>query len=207
MNGFITESVSKLYDGFGTSLFLLGLVFSTRLMNLIFNKYFGYPGLFIFSLILLLIGILLLARGVVRDLDENKQATYGLSAGVLLWQAPAFLHLTNELGLFNSFAIMAFGLVALFLILFWRRINLVAIRFFGLVFLGMWGGSFLISNGEFMHGWNTPQVFMFFAVRLASLAGILVFTWWIIFRSSNSMQRKVSAIGLAFCAMLAGLWF
>lgn len=53
MNGFITESVSKLYDGFGTALYLRGLVFSTCLMHLFINKYLGYAGLFIFSLLLL----------------------------------------------------------------------------------------------------------------------------------------------------------
>jgi hypothetical protein len=207
MNGFITESVSKLYDGFGTALYLLGVVFSTRLMNLFVNKYLRFPGLFIFSLLLLAIGIFLLARGVVGGLDDNKQATYGISAGVLIWQAPTFLNLSNGIGFYTIYGLIIWGVTTLFLALFWRRISWVSIRFFILVFLGMWAGSFLIQASELLQGWTTAWTFVFYSVRLASLAGTLVFTWWIIFHSPTSMQRKISAVGLAFCAMLAGLWF
>lgn len=207
MNGFITESVSKLYDGFGTALYLLGLVFSSRLINLFAIKYLGYPGLFIFSLLLLAIGFLLLGQGVIRNLDENKQAAYGICAGVLLWQAPTFLDLFNILGFYNLTVLIILSIFALLLVWLWQRIHWISIRFCILVFLGMWAGSFLIHANELIHGWTNAWTLVFYCIRMASLAGTLVFTWWIIFRSPTSMQRRISGVGLAFCAMMAGLWF
>jgi hypothetical protein len=207
MNGFITESVSKLYDGFGTALYLLGLVFSTRLMHLFIIKYLGYPGLFIFSLLLLALGIFLLARGIVNVQDENKCATYGISAGVILWQVLQFLNLAEELGFYRVIPLIIWGIAALLLMIFWRKIGWVTFRFFSLVFLLMWAGSFLIKTSELIQGWTTGWTLVFYSVRMISLVGTLLFTWWIIFHSPTSMQRKISAVGLAFCAMLAGLWF
>lgn len=74
------------------------------------------------------------------------------------------------------------------------------------MFLLTWADSFLIKISELIQGWTTAWTLLFYSIRMTSLVGTQVFTWWIIFHSPTSMQRKISAVGLAFCALLAGLW-
>jgi hypothetical protein len=98
MNGFINESVSKLYDGFGSVFYLLALYFATRLVYLPVAHAFGKPGVFIYILFLLAVGIFMLARSLVTDKEETRLATYGLTAGVLLWHVMQFSRLAGFFG-------------------------------------------------------------------------------------------------------------
>jgi len=207
MNGFITESVSKLSDGFGTALYLLGLVFSTRFLNRVIEKYFGYTGFFIFTLLLLVLAIFSLGRGISKDQDDPNSAGYGITSGVLLWQVLIFFSLIGNLRIFSIPVMILWAIAGLITLMSWRKISSKTIRFFLLVFLMMWGGFIFIEGNNLAFNWQPIWNLVFFSGRLAALAGTLVFSWWIVFKSVNSENRKIAGVLLGFSAMLAGLWF
>ena len=206
MNGFITESVSKLYDGFGTAFYVLGLVFSTRLLNLAVEKYLGYPGKFIFILLLLVLAMLSLEKGISKRQEEPNSAGYGITSGVLLWQAVQFFSPIWQPQVFSFPSLILWGIVCLITMIFYRKMDSLSIRFFVLVFLLMWGGFLFIEGNNLVINLQPLWKQIFFSGRLAALAGTLMFTWWIVFKSVDSANRKTAGIFLAVCAMLASLW-
>jgi hypothetical protein len=207
MNGFITESVSKIYDGFGTAAFLLMLTFSTRLLYLPIEKSFGQAGVFIYILLLLAAGIFMLGKALVTDKDENRLAFNGLTAGVLLWQVTRFSNLIGDIGLFNQAGWLIWLTFLLIVVILWRRIFPVGLRFFSMTFLLLWAGLLYTNSGELILSWPAVLIVAYHSVKAAALIGILILTWWIAFRTFNPNQRKACAVLLAFCAMLAGMWF
>jgi hypothetical protein len=207
MNGFINESVSKLYDGFGSVFYLLALYFATRLVYLPVAHAFGKPGVFIYILFLLAVGIFMLARSLVTDKEETRLATYGLTAGVLLWHVMQFSNLMGNSGLFGQTGWLFWLLFLLIAIVLWRKVFLVGMRFFVLVYLLMWAGMLYVNTQNLLISWPPVLVATYHAVRVIALAGILVFLWWIVFRTFTPVQRKACAVGLAFCGLLAVMAF
>lgn len=207
MNGFITESVSKIYDGFGTAAYLLMVTFTTRLLYLPIEEAFGRPGVFIFILLLLATGIFMLGRAFAAEKDENRLAFNGLTAGVLLWQVTRFSNRIGEIGLFNQTGWLIWLTFLLVVLVLWRRIFPVGLRFFSMTFLLLWAGLLYTTTGDLLQTWPPVLIVAYHSVRAIALVGILILTWWIAFRTINPSQRKTCAVLLAFCAMLAGTWF
>jgi len=207
MNGFVTESVSKIYDGFGTAAYLLMLTFTTRLLYLPIEEAFGRAGVFIFILLLLATGIFMLGRAFAAEKDENRLAFNGLTAGVLLWQVTRFSNRIGEIGLFNQTGWLIWLTFLLVVLVLWKRIFPVGLRFFSMTFLLLWAGLLYANTGNLLQTWPAVLIVAYRSVKAFALIGILILIWWIAFRTINPSQRKTCAVLLAFCAMLAGMWF
>jgi hypothetical protein len=98
-------------------------------------------------------------------------------------------------------------LFLLIAIVLWRKVFLVGMRFFVLVYLLMWAGMLYVNTQNLLISWPPVLVATYHAVRVIALAGILVFLWWIVFRTFTPVQRKACAVGLAFCGLLAVMAF
>jgi|GEM_PF-823260 len=207
MNGFVTESVSKIYDGFGTTAYLLMLTFTTRLIYLPTEEAFGRPGVFIYILLLLAIGVFMLGRALAAGNDENRLAFNGLTAGVLLWQVTRFSNRIGEIGLFTQTGWLIWLIFLLIVVVLWKRIFPTGLRFFSMTFLLLWVVLLYANTSEMLQSWLPVLIVAYLSVKAIALIGILLLTWWIAFRTINPSQRKTCAVLLAFCAMLAGMWF
>ncbi len=86
MNGFITESTSKITDGFGTAVYILVLYFFIYYVGANVESTFGKTGYILLILILLAAGIFMLTRALRAGKAEAQLADAGITAGVLLWQ-------------------------------------------------------------------------------------------------------------------------
>jgi hypothetical protein len=207
MNGFITESTSKISDGFGTAVFILLLYSSTRLIYTPVETIFGKPGAFIYILLLLAAGIFMLARALLAGRIDAQLAVSGLGAGVLLWQVTRFSSQVGDSGLFGQSGWLFLLMAALITTVLWRRVLPIGLRFFMLVYLLLWAGQLYASALPLISGWPPMFIMPYRAVWVAALVGILVFLWGIVFRTFNAVQRKGYAVGLAFCVLLAASLF
>jgi hypothetical protein len=202
MNGFISESTSKISDGFGTAVYLFTLHISTRFLYSLIDKSSIKPGEFVFILLPVALGVFMLVRAFTGTRPVEQRADAGLAAGALLWQVTLFVYLLISGGLFEYISWVIWLLGVLSTIVLWPRILSLGLRFFTLVYLLMWAGTLYVDLLAFISGWPTIFIAIYHAVRMAALAGVLVFLWVIVYRSSNSMQRKVCGVGLAFCVLL-----
>ena len=207
MNGFISESTSKISDGFGTAFFILVLYFATRFLYPLVETTFGRPGAFIYILILLAVGIFMLARALLAGREDTQLADAGLTAGVLLWQVTQFSNLLGGSGLFGQSGWLFWLMAVLITTVLWRKVLPVGLRFFMLVYLLMWVGLLYANTLSLITGWPPVFIAAYHAVRVVALLGVLVFLWWIVFRTSTAVERKVCAVGFAFCVLLGVLTF
>jgi hypothetical protein len=207
MNGFISESTSKISDGFGTAFYILVLYFSTRLIYPFVESTFGKPGVFIYILILLAAGIIMLARALLTSRQDAQLADAGLTAGVLLWQVTQFSNLLGSSGLFEPVGWLFWLMVVLITTVLWRKVLPIGLRFFMLVYLLWWAGLLYANSLILITAWPPAFIASYHALRVTALLGVLFFLWWIVFRTFNPVQRKVCAVGLAFCVLLGLLNF
>ena len=207
MNGFISESTSKISNGFGTAFFILVLYFATRFLYPLVETTFGRPGAFIYILILLAAGIFMLARALLAGREDAQLADAGLTAGVLLWQVTQFSNLLGGSGLFGQSGWLFWLMAVLITTVLWRKVLPIGLRFFMLVYLLMWVGLLYTNTLSFITGWPPVFIATYHAVRVIALLGVLVFLWWIVFRTSTAVERKVCAVGFAFCVLLGVLTF
>jgi len=207
MNGFITESTSKISDGFGTAFFILALNLSTRFIYPLIETTFAKPGAFIYILILLAAGIFMLARSLLTGSQDAQLADAGLTAGVLLWQVTQFSNVLGSSGLFGQSGWLFWLMAVLITTVLWRKVLPIGLRFFMLVYLLFWAGQLYTNTLVLITAWPPVFIAAYHAVRVAALLGVIVFLWWIVFRTSTAVERKVCAVGLAFCVLLGILFF
>ncbi len=207
MHGFITESVSKIYDGFGTTGYLLMVIFGTRLIYLPIEKLLGKIGIFVYVLLLLGLGTYMLGRSLLTGRDKNHLVFDGMTAGVLFWQAVQFSDLTLESEKFNTIGWLVWFVVLILVISLWRKVLPTGLGYFLLEFLLLWGGLLYLRTNTYIVEWSPLLVAGYRSIRAIALIAILFLLWWIAFRTQRITQRQTCGILLAFCAMLAGLWF
>ena len=89
----------------------------------------------------------------------------------------------------------------------WRKVLPLGLRFFILVYLLLWAGLLYANTQSLIPRWPPVFIASYHALQAVALAGVLVFLWWIVFRTSTAVERKVCAVGLAFCVLLgAGIF-
>jgi hypothetical protein len=207
MHGFITESVSKIYDGFGTAGYLLMVTFGTRLIYLPIEKLLGKTGIFVYVLLLLALGTYMIGRSLMSGRDKNRAVFDGMTAGVLFWQVVQFSELTLESEKFNLFGwLVWFGLLIVVGTL-WKKILPTGLGYFLLEWLWLWGGFLYLRTDAYIIDWPSLLIAGYRSIRAVALVAILFLIWWIAFKTQKITQRQTCGIFLAFCAMLAGLWF
>ncbi len=207
MHGFITESVSKIYDGFGTAGYLLMVTFGTRLIYLPIEKLLGKIGIFVYVLFLLALGTYMLGRSLLTGRDKNRLVFDGMTAGALIWQAVQFSDLVLESEKFNIVGWSVWFVLFIFVSALWKKALPTGLGYFLLEFLLLWGGTLYFRTGMYLTEWSPLLIAGYRSIRAVALVTILFLLWWIAFRTQKITQRQTCGIFLAFCAMLAGLWF
>jgi 4-hydroxybenzoate polyprenyltransferase len=106
MNGFITESVSKLSDGIGNSIRLLLLYLITTLIYIPANTFFHRIGTLIYILILLALAVIELQRSLAVRTSDSRRAWNGMASGVYFWQVIRFTTDLTGIKLFQQAGII-----------------------------------------------------------------------------------------------------
>lgn len=207
MNGFITESVSKISDGFGSALKLLAFLLLSTLAIVPIKTYFGLTGIICLLGLLVLLTAYYLYSSLRHQVNDTKKAWCGMAAGVLLWQITHFLPEVPGMGWLDQIGwVYWVGLTAV-TVLLWKKFLPIGVRFLLLTFLLNWIGRLylgslglsLFSSGFFAAVYSN--------LRYLGLAGILISIWWIVTRSRNSVERKYGGLALYFSILLTFLIF
>ena len=207
MNGFITESVSKISDGMINSIKLLLIYALTTLLLIPIQRFFQRPGFLIYIFLILALAGFELQRSLTGGISEPKRAWHGMAAGLYFWQVIRF---TAELGSFQLFqqAGMIFWVMAVIITaVLWKRILPTGLRTAMVVLLVCWIGKLYQVGYTYLAEWPPFVNFGYIAIRyLAGLAGIVALLM-IIFRSRDLNSRIYSAIAIFAAVLIVALAF
>jgi hypothetical protein len=194
MDGFITESVGKISDGFLNAVKLLIFYFFLKIIIVPIQNFFHQPGVIIYTFILLALAAFELHRSLAVRTSDPARAWKGMAAGLYFWQAFYVTTVAGGFNLFQQIGVMFWVMMVLFTITLWRKVLPVGARMCLLVFLSCWMGVIYFSVLTLMAGW--PPVILFGYEALRYLVGVigLVSIFYIIFRSHDTASRSYAAI-------------
>ncbi|HPS42407.1 MAG TPA: hypothetical protein PK040_07375 [Anaerolineaceae bacterium] len=207
MQGFITESASKITDGLGSTLKLLTVAAATSLLFMPVNQAdnpilkTAYIGM------LLLGGVYFLYRSLVPAASDAVRASNGMLSGLLLFQVLRFSGLTQKWGLLDTRGYLIWLVAVLVVGLLWRRAFPTGVRFLVLLVLLNWLGSLYSASGASAADWGQAWQIGFKSLRYLGAAGIAVTLWFILLKSGNALQRKYGAALLYFFVLFTFLFF
>ncbi len=207
MNGFITESVSKLSDGIGNSIRLLLLYFITTLIYLPLDAFFHQIGVLIYILILLALAVFELQRSLAVRTSDSKRAWNGMAAGVYFWQVIRFTTEITSIKLFQQAGIIFWVMTALIVATLWAKILPVGIRTAMFTLLVSWLGKIYTVGYGYLSNWAPFVVFGYQSLRyIVGLLGILLL-FYIVVKSENAASRSYAAILIFFSILFSFLLF
>lgn len=207
MQGFITESASKITDGLGSTLKLLTVAAATSLLFVPIARAQS-PFLKAAYLGLLLIGgVYFLYRSLAPAATDPARASNGMLSGVLLFQLLHYSGLTQKWGLLDTRGYLIWLAAVLVVGLLWRRVFPTGLRFLLLLVLLNWLGSLYSASGASVGAWGQAWVIGFKSLRYLGAAGIAVTLWFILLKSGNALQRKYGAALLYFFVLFTFLFF
>src|SRR5512140_1047115 len=192
---------SKLVDGL---LVAAVMVLFTLVMALLIRPVeilSGRPGILIYTVLLLAIGMVALERSINPRFNEIRRAGWGLAAGLVAW---AVIELSNMLGeqtLVSETGVLTLMLVGATIGILWRKVLPVGLRFMAIVLLACWAGHLIIYGQIFMAGVDASfnrvgQIAGFVVVGIAVLTLL-----WILLESRTRMQRISGALVLWYCVI------
>lgn len=198
-----TDFHSKMVDGVAPALLLILFSNVNTILIVPVQSMFGKPGLLIFTLCLLAVGVVCLERSVVTRFEDTWRAWYGAVGGMLIWQV---ILLTNQIGnvsMVSETSIMTLLILVLITAVLWRRITVLGPRFFLQTILFSWAGYvfvveqyYLIQRSGFF---DITLKLTFWGAVLASLITLV----WIMRRSKTRVDRLNGAVLLWICVMIA----
>lgn len=201
MNGFITESVSKLSDGIGNAIRLLLLYLITSLLVVPVNMFFHRIGVLIYVFILLALGVFELQRSLAIRTSDSRRAWNGMAAGVYFWQVIRFAAQLDSIMLFQQSGIIFWIMGVLVTASIWRRVLPIGLKMVLFTLLACWLGKIYVLGYNFLSNWVPFIVFSYQALRyIVGLGGLLLLVY-IIFKSENAERRSYAAI-LFFTSLL-----
>ena len=207
MSGFITESVSKISDGFGSAIKLLVFLLLSTLAVTPIRSLFGLYGVVGLLALLFLLSIYYLYSSLRGQFEENKKAWCGMASGVLLWQVTRYLPEIPGLGGLDSIGILYWLGLLLVTILLWKPVLNIGLKFLLTTFLLNWIGHLYLIYMNQSEQWPRLLSMVYPYLRYLGIVGILIVIWWIVTRSQNSIQRKYGGLALYFCVLLTFLFF
>lgn len=194
--------VSKLRDGLLPALVMLLLIVVPSLLMLLIQTRFGRPGLLVYMLVLLMLGMILLERSLHEDRSIIRRAWYGLAGGMLTWMATEVTDRLSEAGLISLDAVPFLLILGLVIAILWRRVLPLPARWFVLAFFLNWASRLIISGEQFVVD-HLPHLQLIYPVTIGiGIAGALAWFFMIIWRSHNRLQRIQAAIGLWISSLL-----
>lgn len=194
--------VSKLRDGLLPALVMLLLIVVPSLLMLPIQTRFGRPGLLVYMLVLLMLGMILLEQSLHEDQPIIRRAWYGLAGGMLTWMATEVTDRLSEAGLISLDAVPFLLILGLVIAILWRRVLPLPARWFVLAFFLNWASRLIISGEQFVVDYF-PHLRLIYPVTIGiGIAGALAWFFMIIWRSHNRLQRIQAAIGLWISTLL-----
>ncbi|MEA5078895.1 MAG: hypothetical protein VB013_10040 [Anaerolineaceae bacterium] len=201
MNGFITESVSKLSDGIGNSIRLLSLYLVTTLLVVPINTFFYRIGVLIYLFVLLAMAVFELQRSLTARTSDPKRAWSGMAAGIYFWQVIRFAAQLDAIHIFQQSGIIFWIMVVLITASLWKKFLPIGLRTATLTLLSCWLGKIYVLGFAFLENWSPIVVFGYQAIRYICGVGGLFILVYILFKSENAANRSYAAI-LFFASLL-----
>jgi len=195
------ELRSKLVDGLlaGSVFVLLELllILLIKPVQVIFSR----PGLLVYTVSLMAVGVLCLEQSLSAEKDEMNQAWWGTLGGILGW---VVIELGTWLGgqsMIGETAIFSLMFILLIVSSLWRHTRLVGFRYFALlIFLG-WIGHVAIQ-GIVLLVTYMPQLGMTLTI-IGLLAGVGLATALLYnFFGTRSRQERLDAAIMAWFAVM-----
>lgn len=207
MNGFITESVSKIADGLGSALKLLAFVVLTTLAFIPLKTHLGLYGVVGLLAVLLLLSVYYLYRSCNHQLEDKQKAWCGMAAGALLWQVTRYLPEIPGWGWVSNAGILYWAVAALLTLALWKHVLSVGARFTLLTFLINWIGGIYLATMDRAGLWPQFVAQAYTSAHYLGILGILFSIWWIVMRSRNCLERKYGGLALYFSVLFTFLFF
>lgn len=207
MNGFITESVSKIADGFGSALKLLAFVILTALAFIPLKTHLGLYGVLGLLAVLLLLSLFYIYRSFNPGFEDRQKAWCGMAAGALLWQVTHYLPEIPGWGWVSKAGILYWAGAALLTLVLWKHVLSVGFRFTLLTFLLNWIGGIYLATMARAGLWPQFIAQAYASMHYLGILGILFSIWWIVMRSRNSLERKYGGLALYFSVLFTFLFF
>lgn len=162
----------------------------------------GLPGLLIDALGLLAISMLCLQQSIVSRHSDATRAWFGSVGGFLAWGVVAVSSYLGVPVLPSLASIILLVMVALIVILLWRNILPVGVRFFSIALLFNWTGQIFIIIQESLAKHSPIFALSFRATAVVAAIGAVAGIAWILFRSRRRVQSVSGALGVWFLVSL-----
>jgi len=193
---------SKWFDGIGTALmmFLASILIEALVPPI--EIMIGRPGVLIFSVVLIALGVLFLERSLTHRIPEPSRALYGIAGGVITW---AVIYLSNgsEVDmLIGDTGMLTLVMVTLITLTLWKRFLPLGMKYFMGTMLFGWAAYVLISWGKMM-ATQFPQ-FLFLIpvtgyIACALAVGAVI---WLFTKSENRLNRLWQAVYIWTCLLV-----
>lgn len=194
---------SKLIDGLLTALLLLLLTIVVVFFVAPINRQFGYPGLLVYTLILLALSAYTLDRSLNTRLPETTRAWYGLIGGMLAWNVAVFSSRMALSDLLSDAYLLIFILLTLIVITLWHRVFPISVKFFSQALLLSWLCQYLQSKAVIMDQFLKSLTGSFNWVSYLAILGVMGTLFWLFFYSDRRIKRMWGALWIwFFLAML-----
>lgn len=207
MNGFITESVSKIADGFGSALKLLAFVVLTMLAVIPLKSHLGIYGVVGLMAVLLVLSLFYFYRSFNHQFEDKQKAWCGMAAGALLWQVTRYLPEIPGLEWVSRAGLLYWTALALLTMILWKHVLGVGVRFLSITFLANWIGWIYLVTLDRAGVWPQFIAQAYASIHYLGILGILFSIWWIVMRSHNSLERKYGGLALYFSVLFTFLLF
>jgi hypothetical protein len=207
MSGFITESVSKISDGFGSAIKLLAFAALTTLAIIPIRSMFGIYGVIGLLILLLTLSVFYIYSSLKNQMEDKQKAWCGMAAGILLWQVTRYLPEIPGMGWLDNIGIFYWAGLVLITVVLWKGVLSIGGRFLLLTFLLNWIGRLYLVSKDTLVFRSQLVSSIFSYLNLLGIAGILISIWWIVTRSQNSLERKYCGVVLYFSVLLTFLLF
>ncbi len=194
--------VSKLRDGLLPAIVLILLVVVPSFLIPPIQNMFGRPGLLVYMLTILTIGVFLLAASLHEGQPITRRAWYGLSGGMFTWMATEVTDRLSGAGLTSLNAVPFFLIIGLIIAILWRRVLPLPVRWFMLVFFLNWVSRFIVAGEQFLVGYFPQATLAYLATAVVGVLGTLTALIFIIWRSRDRIQRMRAAVWLWFSVLL-----
>lgn len=194
--------VSKLRDGLLPAVVLVLLVIVLSVLIPLFQNSLQRPGLLVYMLFLLTLGVLFLESSLHEDQPIPRRAWYGLSGGMITWMATEVADRLSQSGLTSIYAIPYFLIVGLIVAILWRRVLPLSVRWFVLVFFLNWVSRFIVAGEQVLVTFFPQANWIYLITAGVGLAGMLATLAYIIWRSRDRIQRIRMAVWLWFSTLL-----
>lgn len=188
--------VSKLRDGLLPAIVLVLLVAVPSLLILPIQNQFDRPGLLVYMLLLVAVGVMLLAAALHEEHSLMRRAWYGLAGGVVIWMATEVSDRLSGTGLTSLNAVPYFLIIGLIIAILWRRVLPLPVRWFALVFFLNWVTRFLVAGEQFLVDYFQLPKLAYLTTAGVGLLGVLASLYFIFWRSREGLQRMRLAVWL-----------